>query len=63
MDYQPLSSSPTRREIIGAWVLCAVVAALVFGLAENLRTGAPVTAAQATEISPPTVISSSLRPS
>jgi hypothetical protein len=64
MDDEPSNASPTRRDIVGAWVLCAVLAALALGLAGNLHAGVPPAATLATEISPCLATPSSLcRPS
>jgi hypothetical protein len=35
------NSSSTRRDIAGAWLLCAVIAALALGVMNNLRRGMP----------------------
>jgi hypothetical protein len=51
MDDEPSNASPTRRDIVGAWVLCAVLAALALGLAGNLHAGVPPAATLATETS------------
>ena len=59
MDDECTSSSLTRRDIVGAWVLCAMMAALALGLAGNLHRGVPAADALATEISPPIAVSSS----
>jgi hypothetical protein len=52
MDYEPSNSSLTRRDIIGAWVFCAILAALALGLAGNLAADVPAAATLTTEILP-----------
>jgi hypothetical protein len=51
MGYEPSNSSLTRRDIVGAWVLCAIFAALALGLAGNLPGDVPAAAALTTETS------------
>ena len=32
MSYHPAASSPGRRDVVGAWLVCLAVAALCFGV-------------------------------
>jgi hypothetical protein len=50
MDYEPSNSSLTRRDIVAAWVLCAVLVALALGLLGNLPGHVPAAATLTPEI-------------
>ena len=52
MDDQRSYSSPNRRDVAGAWVLCAVIAALTLGLVGMTRGGVPPAATVATNAAP-----------
>jgi hypothetical protein len=44
MDDQRSPFTPNGRDVAGAWVLCAVIAALMLGLASTTQEGMPPTA-------------------
>jgi hypothetical protein len=41
MDGERPNPAPHGRELVGAWLLCVVIALLALGLTNNLRGGVP----------------------
>ena len=52
MDNQGSHSSSSGRDVAGAWVLCAVIAALALGVASAISGGMPPAATVAVKASP-----------
>ena len=50
MDDERPNSSPTGRDVAGAWLVCVLIAVLALGLANNLHGGMPPAATVTTEI-------------
>jgi hypothetical protein len=42
MDDQRPNSTPCGRDVVGAWLICALIAALALGLSSDLHGGLPI---------------------
>lgn len=64
MDDKRPNSSPTGRDIAGAWLLCVLIAVLALGLTSHLHGGMPAAATVTTDVSPcPPALGSVCQPS
>lgn len=52
MDGERPNSSPTRRDVAGAWLVCMLIAVLALGLTSSLHGGLPPAASEVTDLSP-----------
>jgi hypothetical protein len=62
MNGQQLNSPPSGRDVAGAWLVCALIAVLAFGLASDLHGGMPPAASVVTQMQCPPAASGVCRP-